>query len=438
MPVSGSFELLLKASPVLPPVVGEDQFVFEGNSVSATENDDGFIEEETPLEVEDFEALKNFLLTFISSYTEVEGDDEDDESCDTIMIPRRYTDVLQRLVLNGDGVIRAAYAVSEFCDDDEYLRCMMCTVAHNVIMEEDDDREGVIEIEICHRELENILDVAEVLAEQQTLPVGQFVALVHAILVRDETILHAHELYKNVSDPSDSIDVLLGGLFEIGLSLRPVQRTDKLVEVERGAEEAASTGEIFELAVVSAEKLVLEGRISAEDKEILLCLVDDRDACLEAACKLYIDDLNAGEFESVLLTRIKIARKHLNDLAELEDSYNVDCRKRVEEFSNEGNDELVDEDDAPSFAESIDTVSIVKTKSNVEREVLDTATRILVQHGRVNEEGASALLASFDMGNPVLEKICTNFVKGGEASVFMDLVSFFPLYDIRVYSLLEK
>uniref|UniRef100_A0A7S2LLH6 Uncharacterized protein n=1 Tax=Leptocylindrus danicus TaxID=163516 RepID=A0A7S2LLH6_9STRA len=426
LPVSGSFELLLKASPVLPPAISAEGFAFGSNSVSTTENDDGFVEEETPLEVEDFEAMKDFLVTFISSYTETEEEEKDDESCDTIMIPQRYSEVLQRLVLNGDGVIRAAYAVSEFCDDDEYLRCMMCTIAHNVIMEEEDDREGVIEVEVSHQELENILDVAEVLAEQQALPVGQFVALVHAILVRDETILHAHGLYKNVSDPSDSIDVLLGALFEIGLSLRPVLRSDKLVEVERAAEEEESVtpqSDIFDLAVVSAEKLVLEGRMSCEDKEILLCLVDDRDECLESACKLYIDDLNASEFESVLLLRIKIARKHFNDLADLEESYEGECRKRLEGLSSNGNDEMVDEENVSvSVAESDDTISVVKTETNVAREILNTATRIMVQHGRVSEEGAAALLASFDMGNPVLEKICANFVKGGEASVFMDLL----------------
>ena len=407
--------------------------IFESSSVEApnVENTDNEYVSSGPGETkddvsDDYEDIKEFLLAFISNHTEV--DDNSDVSVDTLMIPQRLSYVLEWLVNEGDGVVRSAYLVSEYCNDDEYLRCMMCTIAYNALLETEPDFEE--NTTLTHKDLEEILDVAHVIAEQKALPSGKFIALLHAILIRELPIYHAYSLYLNVHDSTEAVDVLLGALYEIGLSLFPVSRTDKLVEIEASdddctdasnasAEDVDELKEIdseFELAEVTAEKLLVEGRFTEADKEIVLELIEDNDECLRAACNLCVEDLDVEEFESILINRTDIARRHKHSENSQQDQMNfseedINISKHIDGESNK--DDYVDEENVDMYG------------------LLEEATRLLVLYKKISNDAAIALKKSWELGNPVLRKICQRFVNGGTSTLFMQMVNIYLHFDLN-------
>ena len=277
---------------------------------------------------------------------------------------------------------------------------MMCTIAHNVVVEFNScgevDRNFLNSV--GHKDLENILDAAFVLIEQHSLSTGKFIALLHAILVKEEAIVNAYHLHLKIGEYNDAIDVLLGALYEIGLSLLPVSRSDKLVEIEEKdqsseinesndmhVDEKSNHGvESFELIEIYSDKLLGERRLSVVDRQIIQKLIEEEDECLMVACKLYIEDLNEKVLEHTIFSRVNAARN--------ERKFHVDQN-------------VTDEN------ESLDMEGI-----------FEEAVRLLVQYKRIDETAALALHKSWKMGNSVLLKICNNFIKGGSATIFMDMV----------------
>lgn len=390
----------------------------------------------TIMTIEMNEHIKDQLRSYVRQHTTSTAITDHTNTNQNFTIPDHFTSILDSLIDCGDGVIRAALLVAHYTSNDLYLRCMMCTIARNLLLElegtstitEDKD---YADKQIKHFSMEDVCDISCILMEHDALPMGNIIALLHAILLKETPIVRAYQEFR------EQDDLLYQALYEIGNSLLPVEKDDMLVELKRPSnlmiprkedpldyhhhppvqdhsekdeaveddssnrnDEGDDDVNVFELATVTAEKMYIEGTLSDQQFATIERLAAFKDGRLRHVCECYIDLMDCDTFERMLQTLIMDEEKEADDddgswTASSPQNYEVEQKEK----------ENIEEDD-----------------EEVHSDLFHEAVRLLLEYNKISQEAVCAMKYAWKCKNPILYKITDEFINGGDAGVFMDMV----------------
>ena len=338
-----------------------------------------------------------------------------------------------------DLIVAKSFVVARWIQDESYFINILASMADEMMRQDI----GFVEIDtepIRYSELEQLLVVAEILAENDKISSDEYILLVKSILDKSVWIKKIYFEYHNYHrnqcarekaqfvNNTSATEYIYSALCELAHLL-----FDAHDSFSQTSEQKENKSSYFDLSLKQVllhgvESLVTKKLLSRSDFLVLLELFENDDELLLSSCGLFRRTRNSADLEAHILNRL-----HLYYGASDAESASTSC---TGSYSKDDDSlVLVQDEKASSISQTLSSAEkksdsssenlafpLVNNDYNDMTGVINGIALLLDQH-RISKDAAAALVTSFAMGkNPLLNEIKERFNQNKDVDSFQKLV----------------